>query len=172
MRRMLGRGSFGTVRSVIDKNTGLEWAAKIMPKNMDGKDPARILDRIREEVSLLCRSQLSFANMLYNCDPAYLHTAFTQDFWGFVFLLVQMSEGKRIFDLLGRAELILLSTDMKVGIQVDILKRLQKRPETLRLHEVIEVCLQILSLIRLGGEHLSLLNLTVLCQFEWCKNRK
>ena len=52
VRRMLGRGSFGTVRSVIDRNTGLEWAAKIMPKRLDGKDPARILDRIREEVSL------------------------------------------------------------------------------------------------------------------------
>lgn len=49
---MLGRGSFGTVRSVIDKTTGLEWAAKIMPKKLDGKDPARILDRIREEVRL------------------------------------------------------------------------------------------------------------------------
>ena len=47
---MLGRGSFGTVRSVIDKNTGLEWAAKIMPKHLAGKDPAKILDRIKEEV--------------------------------------------------------------------------------------------------------------------------
>ena len=52
LRRMLGRGSFGTVRSVIDKNTGLEWAAKIMPKRLAGKDPQRILTRIREEVPL------------------------------------------------------------------------------------------------------------------------
>ena len=53
VRRMLGRGSFGTVRSVIDKNTGLEWAAKIMPKQLAGKDPQRILNRIREEVEPL-----------------------------------------------------------------------------------------------------------------------
>ena len=50
LRRFLGRGSFGTVRSVVDKNTGLEWAAKIMPKQMEGKDPERILTRLREEV--------------------------------------------------------------------------------------------------------------------------
>ena len=52
LRRMLGKGSFGVVRSVIDVNTGLEWAAKIMPKKMNDKDPARILTRLREEVGL------------------------------------------------------------------------------------------------------------------------
>ena len=56
LRRMLGRGSFGTVRSVIDKVTGLECAAKIMPKQLVGKDPAKILDRIKEEVQFLTLS--------------------------------------------------------------------------------------------------------------------
>lgn len=50
LRRMLGKGSFGTVRSAVDKSTGLEWAVKIMPKKLEGKDPKKILQRIREEV--------------------------------------------------------------------------------------------------------------------------
>ena len=51
LRRLLGKGSFGTVMSAVDKLTGLEWAVKIMPKKLEGKDPERILQRIREEVS-------------------------------------------------------------------------------------------------------------------------
>ena len=47
----MGKGSFGTVMSAVDKLTGLEWAVKIMPKKLEGKDPERILQRIREEVS-------------------------------------------------------------------------------------------------------------------------
>lgn len=50
LRRLLGRGSFGTVRSVIDRQTGLEWAAKIMPKSVEGKDPTRLVQRLKEEV--------------------------------------------------------------------------------------------------------------------------
>ena len=62
LRRMLGKGSFGVVRSVIDVNTGLEWAAKIMPKKMNDKDPARILKRLREEVRLQSDSPLQHSH--------------------------------------------------------------------------------------------------------------
>ena len=40
----------------MDKKTGLERAVKVMPKNLPGKDPERILTRIREEVQTLASS--------------------------------------------------------------------------------------------------------------------
>ena len=58
LRKLLGKGSFGTVRSAVDKETGLERAAKILPKDRAGKDKERVLAHLREEASS-CRCPLS-----------------------------------------------------------------------------------------------------------------
>ena len=50
MGEVLGKGSFGTVRTAFDRNTGRTLAVKIIPKSRKGIEPERILHRIREEV--------------------------------------------------------------------------------------------------------------------------
>ena len=50
MGEVLGRGSFGTVRTAFDRKTGRTLAVKIIPKSKKDVEPERILHRIREEV--------------------------------------------------------------------------------------------------------------------------
>lgn len=53
MGEVLGRGSFGTVRTAFDRQTGRTLAVKIIPKSKGNIEPERIYHRIREEVGLL-----------------------------------------------------------------------------------------------------------------------
>ena len=52
MGEVLGKGSFGTVRTAFDRSSGRTLAVKIIPKSRKGVEPERIVHRIREEVSL------------------------------------------------------------------------------------------------------------------------
>ena len=68
----LGAGSFGVVSLVKDKNTGVEYAAKRVPKNSRrGPTTARYLRKLRTEVDVMRQMGTSL-------NAVYLHDTFEE----------------------------------------------------------------------------------------------
>ena len=115
---LLGSGSFGTVYRCVERASGDgEYAVKVIPKTRDGADPARILMRIREEVRSLLWSK--FSTLWLQVPEAHVDLPHTRKIWCFL---------------------------TAWHTQVDTLKRLQTRAETIRLRGVYEVSALIIAL--------------------------
>ena len=70
---MLCTGAYGVVHLVIERATGRDFACKVLPKQRGKIAPEKLARKIRTEVELLCRVQVSLA-----CSVRLLYAAYAQ----------------------------------------------------------------------------------------------
>jgi serine/threonine protein kinase len=56
---LLHTGAYGVVHLVIERVTGRDFACKVLPKQRGKVAPEKLARKIRTEVELLCRVQVS-----------------------------------------------------------------------------------------------------------------